>query len=523
MTATTGVSGSSKSGGLLMAAFRAGQTEEITWQEVPFGDLILTVAQDAMKATVAGKSGVRLPATYLETVTICRELGCVAPTQPICDTLFTQARSQLTFVPLVRTASDSMKMASVDFTLRFHDGVEKQLAKVAAADRGLVFGAWKFWILHSRIVERGAVNYGFWDKSTRPPRTIQTVGGQHDASHYDYSQLLQPIKRVARKAATGEAVDLLDYIAKHDRVPAKYLDLYKEAPAVMPVNFDEEPEAVDLLQTLTSAGLDVAPVSGWEKRGRPGFTPQGIMVHHTAGGKKGDAPTLSVCVNGRVDPKNPKNNLAGPLCHIVLARSGKAHVVAANIANHAGPGAQQVLDLVRKDEPITADARVRNYKDTISGNAFFYGIEVENAGVADDPYPDVQITALGNICAALCKAHGWSASRVVHHRQWTARKIDMSYKADLPGIVAQMMDTGMIHFGISFGLEEEEGPEATPVPEPKKPAPKAKKKPAAKPPKGAPRPRKAVANAKKKAPPAAKKPAPKAKKPAPKAKKTVAA
>jgi hypothetical protein len=46
---------------------------------------------------------------------------------------------------------------------------------------------------------------------------------------------------------------------------------------------------------------------------------------------------------------------------------------------------------------------------------------------------------------------------VVHHRQWTARKCDMSLKVDMPARVAQMMDTGTAHFGVSF-CEEEEAP-----------------------------------------------------------------
>lgn len=165
------------------------------------------------------------------------------------------------------------------------------------------------------------------------------------------------------------------------------------------------------------------------------------MVHHTAGPKGGDAPLLGVCESGRPD-------LPGPLCHIYLTRSGKAHVLAANIANHAGPGAKEVLELVRKSEPVTGNARDHKYADSVSGNPFFYGIEVENSGTERDPYPGPQIEALGRICAAICQAHDWSATRVIHHRQWTARKIDMSYRGDLPGMVAQYMDSDNIYFGV---------------------------------------------------------------------------
>lgn len=457
------VSGSAKSGGLLLAAFRAGVTEPITWTELPFGELVLTVAEDALKGPLNDRTGVRLPVSYNDQVVICRELGCVVPTQPIADAMFAQAKRQLGLVALVRTAADSAKMATVDFTLRFHDGVEKQLAALPPpppGESGLAFGAWKLWILHPRIVERGAVNYGFWDRSKKPAKPVQTVGGQHDAAHYDYSQVLHLVKRFARNARSGEPVDLLQHFAEHDKIPAKYLDPYREAPAAGAVSFAEPEDAeVNLAETLTAAGVDVAAAKGWETRGRPGFTPAGIMVHHTAGPKKGDAPTLQLCIDGRKDPKNPKNDLPGPLCHIVLARSGKAHVIAGNIANHAGKGAQQVLDLLRKDEPVSGNAVDHKYEDATFGNAFFYGIEVENAGTPDDPYPEAQIDALAKICAALCHAHGWSAHRVIHHRQWTKRKIDMSYKGDLPALTAQWMDTGASIWGVSFS--EEEAPEPT--------------------------------------------------------------
>lgn len=430
---------SAKTGGLLFDAFRAGKTKDIRWVDVKFGELVITVASDAMKAPLEDRGFVRLPVSYKETIQICQDLDCVAPTKEICDAMFAQAKTQLTFVPLVRSAADSAKMCTVEFVLKFHEGVEKQLAAANQIDQGLICGAWKYWLLNQRLSLRGAVNYGFWDKSQKPPRVIQTVGACHDASHYDYSQLLQPIKRLARRADTGAEVDLLDYFAAKDKILRNYLDVYQKSD-VLDFAQDERPATpVNVLSLLAMEGLDVAAEKGWETRGRPGFTPQGIMVHHTAGPRVGDAPCLSTCVQGRPD-------LAGPLCHILLARSGKVHLIAANIANHAGLGARQVLDAVQRDQPIFKNAKNNGYVDAISGNPFFYGIEVENAGVASDPYPPAQLEALACICAILCSAHGWSANRVIHHRQWTSRKIDMSWRGDLPGTVAQCMDQLVIQF-----------------------------------------------------------------------------
>lgn len=440
--AITGTAASTKTGGVLMKAFSAGTAEAIQWTEVTVGDLVITVAADAMKAELNGRPGVRLPVSHIETAAICRELGCVAPTQAMADAMFAQAKAQLGFVPLVRTAADSAKMASAEFSLRFHEGVEKQLAAAAAPPGGLVAGAWKYWIMHPRLAERGAVNYGFWDKSKRPPAPIQTVGGRHDASHYDYSQLLQPVKRVARRKGSGEEVDLLEYIEKHDHVPARFVEVFRAGATPTAESFaDPYDDEVSLVTVLTAAGVTVKAGDGWEKKGRAGFHPEGIMVHHTAGPKTGDGPSLPVCVQGRPD-------LPGPLCHIFLSRSGTAHVLAANITNHAGKGAKEVLDLVRRGEPVSGNAKDHKYADTTFGNEYFYGIEVENSGTAADPYPAAQVDALASICAAICQAHSWSASRVIHHRQWTARKIDMSFRGDLPGLVAQKMDAGAVTFGM---------------------------------------------------------------------------
>lgn len=429
-----------KTGGILFQAFQNGETDEIFWVNVKVGDLIITVASDAMKARLNDRTSVRLPVTYKETIAICQDLDCIAPTQAMCDEIFSQAKSQLNFVGLVRTAADSAKMMNVEFVLRFHDGVEEQIAANKQENPGLVCGAWKYWILHPRLNVLGAVNYGFWDKSRRPTRVIQSPGARHDPAHYDYSQLLQPVQRKARRADTGEEVDLLEYLAKNDGIDERFLSVYE--PGLRTFGTEEEvripPKAADVLALLEMEGVDVAAEPGWENRGRPGFTPEGIMVHHTAGPKTGDAPCLSICIEGRPD-------LSGPLCHILVARSGKVHLIGANIANHAGKGAQQVLDLVRKDEPVVGTAKENGYADAIGGNQFFYGIEVENAGVAGDPYPAAQLESLARVCAVICNAHSWSAHRVIHHRQWTSRKIDMSWRGDLPSSVAQYMDQLILH------------------------------------------------------------------------------
>lgn len=218
---------SSPAGPLLRRAFDAKATEPLAWVDLAVGLLTVTVAADAMKAPLLGVAGVRLPVSYRDTVALCRALDCVAPDRAICDAMFAAARPPLDHVGLVVHEEDSRHMREVGFTLRFHKRVEAQRDAKGREEGGLVFGAWKLWITHPWLAKRGAVNYGFWDLSRHPPSPIQTPGAMHDAAHYDYSQLFQPVKRMARRTTDGAPVDLLDVYARDGRIAARFLDAYR--------------------------------------------------------------------------------------------------------------------------------------------------------------------------------------------------------------------------------------------------------------------------------------------------------
>lgn len=158
------------------------------------------------------------------------------------------------------------------------------------------------------------------------------------------------------------------------------------------------------------------------------FDPVGVMVHHTAMRGSG----LGVIQGGRP-------GLQGPLANLNLTRSGVWNVVSEGVAWHAGKGSGRVLTEVRADKAPPSDARERGLVDTTTGNPYFIGVEVDNDGVGE-PYPFVQLESLARGCAALCAAHGWSANRVIHHREWTARKPDMSYHGALRSHVARLLD-----------------------------------------------------------------------------------
>lgn len=170
---------------------------------------------------------------------------------------------------------------------------------------------------------------------------------------------------------------------------------------------------VDDLLTILRRRVAVTEVQGWRTRRRPGtWAPVGVMVHHTAGTK-----SLNVIVSGRSD-------LAGPLANLHVPKHGAVNLVSAGRCNHAGTGARLVLDETRRDVAPSGDAVARGLLDGPVGNGLYFGFECENLGNGVDPWPVEQLETIARAAAAVCHSYGWSASRVVAHREWTRRKPD---------------------------------------------------------------------------------------------------
>lgn len=161
-----------------------------------------------------------------------------------------------------------------------------------------------------------------------------------------------------------------------------------------------------LPQVLEEAGLKVAEVPGWRMRGRGEMgRVRGVMCHHTAGPKGGNMPSLNIITNGR----GGQHPLPGPLAQLGLGRDGTYYVVAAGRANHAGAGIW---------EGIT------------TGNSSFIGIEAENTGQQDDPWPAIQLDAYARGCAAILSHVGATSRMCAGHKEYArplGRKPDPSF------------------------------------------------------------------------------------------------
>lgn len=170
------------------------------------------------------------------------------------------------------------------------------------------------------------------------------------------------------------------------------------------------------LAALEAEGVDVAqPYSGWRDHERDDETGKafgpvnGVVVHHTAGRN-----SLALCYNGT-------SSLPGPLCHTHLSKTAVASMLSAGRANHAGSFAQNAHNAVLAESPV------HPYPDSaepVDGNDHYYGIEIENLGDGEDPYPLVQYRAAVKWATAICRFHGWSQDSVIGHKEGTRRKID---------------------------------------------------------------------------------------------------
>lgn len=158
---------------------------------------------------------------------------------------------------------------------------------------------------------------------------------------------------------------------------------------------------------LDAWGVPVDLEPGWETRGVPfGSAPLVVLGHHTAtsAAAKGDLPTRLILRDGRTD-------LAGPLCQVAGTRSGRARVIAAGKANHAGAGRWQGLPGGR-----AYDVRV---------SSLTVGIEMEHPGKG--PWPAEQLRAFDLIACALLWGLGQTAEALCHHKEWAlpaGRKVD---------------------------------------------------------------------------------------------------
>jgi hypothetical protein len=158
-------------------------------------------------------------------------------------------------------------------------------------------------------------------------------------------------------------------------------------------------------------GYPVVELAGWRDRGHGGMTSvEGVVLHHTAGPKTGEYPSLAVVRDGRGD-------LAGPLANYGLGRSGTVYVNAAGTAWHAGPS---------------------SWAGFTDLNTRFLGIEAEDDG--DGVWTAAQLDAYPRLVAACLYYMRRDSSRACAHRECATpagRKPDPT-GIDMPALRARV-------------------------------------------------------------------------------------
>jgi len=174
------------------------------------------------------------------------------------------------------------------------------------------------------------------------------------------------------------------------------------------------PSASTFAQLLRAEGVTVVEVGEWETRNRnhkgPWGPVHGVMIHHTV--TSGSEQTVRICRDGY-------SGLPGPLCHGVITKDGRVHLVGYGRANHAGLGDPDVLRAVIAEQAAPTDDEA-----TVDGNRHFYGFECENLGNGKDPWPEAQLEAIERVSAAICRHHGWPVRSVIGHLDWQPGKVD---------------------------------------------------------------------------------------------------
>ncbi|MEU2562215.1 N-acetylmuramoyl-L-alanine amidase [Streptomyces longispororuber] len=168
------------------------------------------------------------------------------------------------------------------------------------------------------------------------------------------------------------------------------------------------------LDVLQDEGVTIVEVGNWRTHNRnhkgPWGPVHGVMIHHTV--TSGAEKTVRICREGY-------QGLPGPLCHGVITKDGRVHLVGYGRANHAGLGDDDVLRAVIAEKALPPD----NEANT-DGNRHFYGFECENLGDGEDPWTPAQLDAITRVSAAVCRHHEWTARSVIGHLEWQPGKID---------------------------------------------------------------------------------------------------
>lgn len=177
--------------------------------------------------------------------------------------------------------------------------------------------------------------------------------------------------------------------------------------------------AVWLADAFTDAGLTVHPHQGWETRGQESFTPKGVMWHHTV-----TSPNRTDAAIDQFLAVTGSSTTAAPLCNYSTNRDGSISIIAAGTANHGGVGKW----------------------NGVSGNRYWVGDEMKNAGTATEPWSGIQLEAARLAAAVVLEKIGSDTSWLCGHKEYAPKRKRDPHSLDMNTerlLVATLMEVDM--------------------------------------------------------------------------------
>ena len=184
--------------------------------------------------------------------------------------------------------------------------------------------------------------------------------------------------------------------------PIQALKGAAEPPAAKEMNVGWTGDPVWLADVLRAQEpkLKVRELPDWQQYGHGDMRSLwGIMLHHT-GNARESAESIR---NGRPD-------LPGPLSNLHIAPDGTVTVVAAGVCWHAGIGEYPGLP-----------TNMANYHTIGIECAWPMDTSITPATQSRERWPDAQIIAMRDTCAAILNRLGFDSSRVIGHKEWAGR------------------------------------------------------------------------------------------------------
>jgi hypothetical protein len=146
--------------------------------------------------------------------------------------------------------------------------------------------------------------------------------------------------------------------------------------------------------------LKVRELPDWQQYGHGDMRSiWGVMLHHTGNARE----TAESIRRGRPD-------LPGPLSQLHIAQDGTVTIVAAGVCWHAGMGSYP---------GIPTD--LANYHTIGIECAWPRDTSITPATQTRERWPDAQIIAMRDTCAAILTRLGFGSDRLIAHKEWAGR------------------------------------------------------------------------------------------------------